>query len=854
MDLGELKVKLTAATADFVAKMKEAEKTLDRFEKGIQGMAAISTAAFAGLSVGIWKAVEAAGEAEAAERKLEAAIRGSGQAIDVERIKQYAVALQQVTTYGDDTTVEAAAMLATFQLTENQILALLPRVQNLASMYEMDLTSAAVQVGKALTGSAGALSRYGITLSDAEKEAYNAGNQTQRLAMMLGILDKNTGPAARAMATTAVGAFKQMSNALGDVMEEIGKLVDSPLGSFFNAIKTAANVAIAALQSMPGTLKSIIGYGALGATAVAGLSTALLGVAMAIGSSTLQAGFKTFGLMISTATKSVWGLHAAMFKLIAMGAAAAGAIAAATGFARIAMMSDEERAAEAQKAGIGPETGFAEGMMKGAARTMALGFETMMAPISVAMGALSSKLDGLTPNAEQLDKDLASVDAAVSRTTSGMGKLGDTLDFSSQGAMDGFSHGLEDLETQVNGFDFAELGTAEEKFKKALGDLSDDVNDTTPSFAEFKAGIGELGKAMLNIKRTPGAEFGQVSSMLDAGSRTGSTEMKSALQTGEQKSIEDAREAFRGPAQRIAGAIGESAGNLAQMMLSNMGEAGGVISNAIQGFRQGGIFGAIGAVAQQFISKAPAFQEAQRDAGRMLASLGEAFAALAKAIKPLAVMLNTLLVHVGKMLVPVFEALGVVFRNLFSLIKWLAIIILNIIRGLGSAWNGLMSVLSATLDWIPGAGDDIKRLFDRAKFNLNGIDRMIGDLHDLTVSGAMEAGKEIEDPASGAGDALDDFGDKLLDVSEQLSNVPDGYKIALRKFQSIIGEPAPLATAGVLGAASSRQSSLTYVANIGTVQASDPDEMRRQIEAEARWSQVVNAGTPLPTAPSYVGG
>lgn len=196
---------------------------------------------------------------------LEATLRGAGiaGAGAAERLKAYATQLQNVTTIGDEATVEAQALLATFQLTEHQIRSLTPRVQNLATTYDMDLRTAALQVGRALTSGAGALSRYGITLSEAEREAFEMGNTTERVAMLLQILDKNTGDSARLMRQTGVGALQAMKNAAGDLGEAIGEVLEQPTIEFFQDLEDRIKAATDAWRSLdPVTQQSILRFAA----------------------------------------------------------------------------------------------------------------------------------------------------------------------------------------------------------------------------------------------------------------------------------------------------------------------------------------------------------------------------------------------------------------------------------------------------------------------------------------------------------------------------------------------------------------------------------------------------------------
>lgn len=140
----------------------------------------------------IKSSIQAAKEQEIAETKLQLAFKGSGLATkqQVEELEKYAVALQKVTTFGDEEIINAEAMLATFQLTAEQIKKATPRVLDMArgisklSGRQADLQQIAIAVGKGLTGQVGILSKYGVVISDAAKSSGDFN-------MILGEMDKN---------------------------------------------------------------------------------------------------------------------------------------------------------------------------------------------------------------------------------------------------------------------------------------------------------------------------------------------------------------------------------------------------------------------------------------------------------------------------------------------------------------------------------------------------------------------------------------------------------------------------------------------------------------------------------------
>ena len=92
---------------------KKAEKNVKGLNKALGGLkstAMLAAGAFLGagaLVAGIKKAVDAFGEQELAEKKLEASLGRTSQAL-----LDQAAALQQVSVFGDETIISAQALIA----------------------------------------------------------------------------------------------------------------------------------------------------------------------------------------------------------------------------------------------------------------------------------------------------------------------------------------------------------------------------------------------------------------------------------------------------------------------------------------------------------------------------------------------------------------------------------------------------------------------------------------------------------------------------------------------------------------------------------------------------------------------
>ena len=246
--------KIGKTTEDTEKKLKRAQNGLANFGNranntfltAVKGVAAFGTA-LAGLAIGGaiagFKSLADEGMAAAqkqiqAETQLEAVLnnvtsireRGAGATQKAaDSLKAYAGELQQVGVIGDEVTLSGMAQLATFQMNDEQIktvsasmLDLLAKTKGYNATQE-DAVNIANMIGKAMTGNAGALSRVGITMSDAEKNAIKFGDANQRAAVIAKVLQVNVGGVNAAMAKTAQGRQTQAMNAYGDMLEEFGK-------------------------------------------------------------------------------------------------------------------------------------------------------------------------------------------------------------------------------------------------------------------------------------------------------------------------------------------------------------------------------------------------------------------------------------------------------------------------------------------------------------------------------------------------------------------------------------------------------------------------------------------------------
>lgn len=184
---------------------------------------------------------EAQGE-ELATTRLNTAIQNVTSATDkhIGGLISQAEALQKVTRFSDDQVISAQGILATFQQNQTVIATLTPRLLDMseglaqASGGMRDLEGSAMLVAKALGGEGSAglittLRRAGVQLTDLQTNILQNGDYQQRLAGITQALDANFKGLAQAAGTTTAGQMAILSNAIKDVKERFGNIVDSLL-------------------------------------------------------------------------------------------------------------------------------------------------------------------------------------------------------------------------------------------------------------------------------------------------------------------------------------------------------------------------------------------------------------------------------------------------------------------------------------------------------------------------------------------------------------------------------------------------------------------------------------------------
>jgi hypothetical protein len=215
-----------------VAKMARTGESFSRLGQTLTTNLSLPLMAIGGLSI------KAFTEQEDAIAKMEAVIKSTGGVAGVtsSHITDLASSLQETTTFADEVTTNAAALLLTFKGVRNEMGEgndvfdrTIRASQDLSALLGKDLNESVMMLGKALqdpeTGLT-KLTRAGIQFSDQQKDQIKtlaeSGDILGAQKIMLAEIESQFGGTAEAMAQTAGGKLKQAFNDLGEAGEAIG--------------------------------------------------------------------------------------------------------------------------------------------------------------------------------------------------------------------------------------------------------------------------------------------------------------------------------------------------------------------------------------------------------------------------------------------------------------------------------------------------------------------------------------------------------------------------------------------------------------------------------------------------------
>lgn len=144
-----------------------------------------------------------------------------------------------------------AQQLATFLNSKDALGTLIPAMNNLAVQQHgaratgEDMVNIANMMGRALQGNVGALTRCGITFSDAQANVLKFGTEEERAATMAEVVTQNVGNMNAVFGQTKAGQAAQKMNQVNEALVKVGRSV----AEAFNSMKVAsADIQVAGVE------------------------------------------------------------------------------------------------------------------------------------------------------------------------------------------------------------------------------------------------------------------------------------------------------------------------------------------------------------------------------------------------------------------------------------------------------------------------------------------------------------------------------------------------------------------------------------------------------------------------------
>lgn len=251
-------------------------------------------------------------------------------------------------------------------------------------------------------------------------------------------------------------------------------------------------------------------------------------------------------------------------------------------------------------------------------------------------------------------------------------------------------------------------------------------------------------------------------------------------------------------------------------LIGGLGKLETLINSTVSGFQSGGVWGAlIAALVELLISSKQmadisatldrAFGQIADTLGILLegvhlvvgnalllvAQLVGAFAPVLQfvsdifaGISPLFIVLGVIISTFSAVLEALFSPLDVisgllqyVFMFLFEVMRFIAQIILSVVWGLQTLWNGMISVVAGIfegLNKVFGGLDEFISKINSLKVDADETATALNDLTNMTYAGALAQAEQNV--------TVQDTTESLDAMNAALINVPSGYKVALARF------------------------------------------------------------------------
>jgi len=242
----------------FGADTKQLDKALGEVGRKLRATSDALTDVGKNLSIGLTAPIAAFGalatknfvDSAKALAQVEAAVKSTGGAAgrSVSQLEEMAAGLQRISLYDDDQILkEVTANLLTFtRVTGKEFDQAQVAILNMSTRLGTDLTSASIQVGKALNDpikGVKALGRAGVQFTAEQKAQIEALQESGDIAgaqtVILKELETQFGGAAEAAAKT--DPYTQLANEIGNLSEDFGKIISEALIPLVQFVQRASD-------------------------------------------------------------------------------------------------------------------------------------------------------------------------------------------------------------------------------------------------------------------------------------------------------------------------------------------------------------------------------------------------------------------------------------------------------------------------------------------------------------------------------------------------------------------------------------------------------------------------------------
>lgn len=210
-----------------------ASKAVSGIGKAAKGMATVVSGAAAttgGYLVNFGKqAVDAALKAGEVTAKFQQVAKNNNWTDEEQKsLLSLNKTLGQTGVISGGTLKAAQAQLGTFALTADQVKTLTPALADMIANNKgynataQDGVQIANLLGKVMTGSATALSKYGVTMTDAQKKVLQEGSASEKAAMAAKVLEANFGGINKALADTPQGKMTILQHEIAGLKTSVG--------------------------------------------------------------------------------------------------------------------------------------------------------------------------------------------------------------------------------------------------------------------------------------------------------------------------------------------------------------------------------------------------------------------------------------------------------------------------------------------------------------------------------------------------------------------------------------------------------------------------------------------------------